>query len=65
MLSLERIGRHTDERLAMEKDDMPPPVPERVANPRTREDRALHEFHSNSDKMHRATPDSVPIWRRR
>ena len=33
-----------DERLAMRKGDMPPPVPERVANPRIREDRAVQEF---------------------
>ena len=30
-----------DERLAMKKGDMPPPVPERVANPKIREDRAV------------------------
>ena len=29
-----------DERLAMKQCDMPPPGPERVANPRVREDRA-------------------------
>ena len=33
-----------DERLVMRKSDMPPPVPERVANPRIREDRAVQEF---------------------
>ena len=39
----------------MRKSDMSPPAPERVANPRTREDRALQEFRQNSEKMHRAT----------
>ena len=33
-----------DERLAMRKSDMPPPVPERTANPRIREDRAIQDF---------------------
>ena len=46
-----------EERLAMKRGDMPPPVPQRVVNPRIREDQALHEFYSNSDKMHCATPD--------
>ena len=45
------------ETLAMKRGDMPPPVPKRVANPRIQEDQALQEFHSNSDKMHRATPE--------
>ena len=44
-----------DERLAMIQRDMPPPVPERVANPRIRENRAVHDFQRNSEKMHRAT----------
>ena len=39
------------------RGDMPPPVPKRVANPRNREDQALQEFHSNSDNMHRPTPE--------
>ena len=39
----------------MRQGDMPPPVPERVANPRTREDRAVQDFQCNSEKMHRAT----------
>ena len=30
-----------EERLAMKQGDMPPPVPERVANPRIRDDRAV------------------------
>ena len=46
-----------EQRLSMKKGDMPPPVLERVANPRIREDQALHEIHSNSDTMHRATSD--------
>ena len=45
------------ERLAMKRGDRPPPVPKRVANPRIREYQALQEFHSKSDKMHRATPE--------
>ena len=48
-----------DERLAMTQGDMPPPVPERVANPRIREDRAAHDFRQNSGKMHRATSDDA------
>ena len=28
----------------MRQGDMPPPVPERVANPRIREDRAVQDF---------------------
>ena len=48
-----------EERLAMKKGEMPPPLPKRVPNPRVRDDRALHEFFSNSDKMHRATPDDA------
>ena len=46
-----------EEKLAMKRDEMLPPLPQRVANARTREDRAVHESHSNSDKMHRATSD--------
>ena len=38
------------EMLAMRQGDVPPPVPERVSNPRIREDRAVQEFQSNSDK---------------
>ena len=68
MLSLEGIGRHTryeslskndEEGHAMTRGDMPPSVPERVANPRTREDQASQELHSNSDKMHRASSDDA------
>ena len=44
-----------DERFAMTQSDMPPPVPERVANPRIREDRVVQDFQWNSEKMHRAT----------
>ena len=43
------------ERLAMRQGDMPPTVPERVANPRIQEDRAAQDFQCNSEKMHRAT----------
>ena len=48
-----------DERLAMRKVDMPPPVPERVANPRIREDRAVQDFRQNSEKMHHATSEDA------
>ena len=52
------------ERLAMKRSDMPPPLPERVADPRIRDDPALNEFNSNSDKMHRATcdDDNTQAW---
>ena len=43
------------ERLAMRQGDMVPPVPERVNNPRIREDRAVQDFQCNSEKVHRAT----------
>ena len=46
-----------DDRLAMKEGDTPPPVPERISNPRIREDQAFQEFHSNSDRMHSATSD--------
>ena len=46
-----------EDRLAMKKGGMPPPVPERVANPRIREDQAFQEFHSNSDRTYSATSD--------
>ena len=42
------------ERLVMRQGDMPPSVPERVANPRIREDRAVQDFQCISE-MHRAT----------
>ena len=48
-----------EERLAMKRGDMPLSLPRRVPNPRIRDDRALHAFFSNSDKMHRATPDDA------
>ena len=38
-----------EDRLAMRQGDMPPSVPERVANPRIREDRAVQDFQCNSD----------------
>ena len=41
-----------EDRLEMKRGDMPPPLPKRVADPSIREDQALHEFYSNSDKMH-------------
>ena len=68
MLSVERTEHQTryeipieddEERLAMKQGDMPPPVPERVANPRIRDDRAVQEFQSYSDRMHRATSDDT------
>ena len=46
-----------EDKLAMKRDDMPPPWPQRLANPRIQENQALPEFHSKSDKMHRATSD--------
>ena len=48
-----------EERLAMKRGDMPPPVPERVDNPRIREDQALLEFYSNSDRIHRTTSEDA------
>ena len=39
-----------DERLAMRQSDMPPPVPERVASPRIREDPAMQDFQQNSER---------------
>ena len=55
----EREPIENDERLAMKRGDVPPPLPPRVANPRIRNDQALHFFYSNSDKMHRATSDDA------
>ena len=46
-----------EERLAMKRGDMPPPVPKRVNNPRIREDQAQLEFYSNSDRIHRTTSE--------
>ena len=43
------------ERHATRRGNMPPPVPERVANTKIREDRAVQDFRQNSEKMHRAT----------
>ena len=48
-----------DERLAMRRGDVLPPVLERVANPTFREDRAVQEFRQNSEKMHRATSEDA------
>ena len=44
-----------EDKFSMNRRDMPPPLPQRVANPRTRIDQVLQEFHSISDRMHRAT----------
>ena len=44
-----------EERLAMRQGDMLPPVPERVTNPRIREDQAVQDFRCNSEQMHCAT----------
>ena len=43
----------------MKIDDTSPPLPRRVSNPRIRNDQALNEFSSNSDKKHRATSAST------
>ena len=43
----------------MRQSDMPPPVPERVANPSIREDRAVQDFQKNSEEMHRATDEEA------
>ena len=48
-----------EEMLAMRQGDMPPSFPERVSNPRIREDRAVQKFQSNSDKMHRAISEDA------
>ena len=48
-----------EERLAMKRGDMPPPLPKRVANPRIRDDQALNGFFSNSNKMHRASSNDA------
>ena len=43
-----------DERLATRRGDMPPPAPERVANPKNREDPEQYRT-SELEKMHHAT----------
>ena len=48
-----------EERLAMRQGDLHPPGPERVANPRIREDRAVQDFPLNSAKMHRTTCENA------
>ena len=48
-----------EDRLAMKRGDMLPPVPKRVYNPRIREDQALLEFHSNWDRIHRSTSEDA------
>ena len=39
----------------MKIGDTTPPLPRRVSNPRIRDNQALNEILSNSNKMHRAT----------
>ena len=48
-----------DERLAMRHSDMLPPVPQRVANPKIRQDRAAQDSRQNSENMHRATSENA------
>ena len=48
-----------DEQLPMKQSDMPQPIPERVANPRIREDPTVQDFQRNSEKMHRATHEDA------
>ena len=43
----------------MKKGDMLLPLPGRVSSLRIRDDQALNEFCSNSDKIHRAASDDV------
>ena len=52
-------GEDDEERLAMKIGDMSPQLSRRVPNPRIRDDRALHDFFTNSDKMHRASSDDA------
>ena len=49
--------KNDEDRLAMKRGDLPPPLPQQVANTRMREDQALQDFYSKSDKMHRAISD--------
>ena len=58
-MSVREPTEDDEERLAMRIGDMPPPLPGRVSNPRIRDDQALNELFSNSDKMHRATSDDA------
>ena len=51
----ERASYQIREPIATRRGDMPSPVPERVANPKIREDRTAQDFRHNSEKMHRAT----------
>ena len=48
-----------EERLSMKIGDMLLLLPGRVSNLRIRDDQALNEFCSNSDKIHRAASDDV------
>ena len=43
----------------MRQGDMPPPVPERVANPSFRVDRVVQDFQYNSEEMQRATHEDA------
>ena len=58
-LKCEQGHEDDEERLSMKISDMPPPLPGRVSNLRIRDDQALNEFCSDSDKMHRAASDGV------
>ena len=50
---------HDDGRLAMRQSEMPPQEPERVTNPRIREDRAVQDVQLHSERMHRATSEDT------
>ena len=51
--------QNNKERLAMRQGDVFPPVPERVDNPRIREDRTVQDVRQNSEKMLRATAEDA------
>ena len=48
-----------EEPLAMREHELSPPIPERVDDPRIREDRAIQDFQRNADKMHCATHEDA------
>ena len=52
-----RLVAKDEERFARKKGEKPPPLPKRIDNPRIREDPALMEFCSNTDKIHQATSE--------
>ena len=52
---IRRPTENDEARLTKKKGEMPPPLPGRIDNPRIREDPALLEYYSISDKIHRAT----------